>query len=199
MSGDTDDLIGEIMNVYDFDKTIYDGDSTADFYLFSLKRHKRIVTLAPSLFGAVVRFYVFKKGSKTDFKQVMYRFLRFCDIDRDVSDFWEINQKKIKKYYLEQKKSDDVIISASPEFLLEPIADKLGISALMASRVDKHTGIYDGVNCHGKEKVRRFYEKFPDGRIDEFYSDSYSDSPLAEIADKAYLVKKEELTEWVFK
>ncbi len=199
MSGDTDDLIGEIMNVYDFDKTIYDGDSTADFYLFSLKRHKKIVTLAPSLFGAVVRFYVFKKGSKTDFKQVMYRFLRFCDIDRDVSDFWEINQKKIKKYYLEQKKSDDVIISASPEFLLEPIADKLGISALMASRVDKHTGIYDGVNCHGKEKVRRFYEKFPDGRIDEFYSDSYSDSPLAEIADKAYLVKKEELTEWVFK
>ena len=199
MSGDTDDRIGEIMNVYDFDKTIYDGDSTADFYLFSLKRHKRIVTLAPSLFGAVVRFYVFKKGSKTDFKQVMYRFLRFCDIDRDVSDFWEINQKKIKKYYLEQKKSDDVIISASPEFLLEPIADKLGISALMASRVDKHTGIYDGVNCHGKEKVRRFYEKFPDGRIDEFYSDSYSDSPLAEIADKAYLVKKEELTEWVFK
>ena len=187
------------MNVYDFDKTIYDGDSTADFYLFSLKRHKRIVTLAPSLFGAVVRFYVFKKGSKTDFKQVMYRFLRFCDIDRDVSDFWEINQKKIKKYYLEQKKSDDVIISASPEFLLEPIADKLGISALMASRVDKHTGIYDGVNCQGKEKVRRFYEKFPDGRIDEFYSDSYSDSPLAEIADKAYLVKKEELTEWVFK
>ena len=199
MSGDTDDLIGEIMNVYDFDKTIYEGDSTADFYLFSLKRHKKIVTLAPSLFGAVVRFYVFKKGSKTDFKQVMYRFLRFCDIDRDVSDFWEINQKKIKKYYLEQKKSDDVIISASPEFLLEPIADKLGISALMASRVDKHTGIYDGVNCHGKEKVRRFYEKFPDGRIDEFYSDSYSDSPLAEIADKAYLVKKEELTEWVFK
>ena len=30
------------MNVYDFDKTIYDGDSTADFYLFSLKRHKGI-------------------------------------------------------------------------------------------------------------------------------------------------------------
>ena len=29
------------MNVYDFDKTIYDGDSTADFYLFSLRRHKK--------------------------------------------------------------------------------------------------------------------------------------------------------------
>ena len=30
------------MNVYDFDKTIYYGDSTADFYLFCLKRHKKI-------------------------------------------------------------------------------------------------------------------------------------------------------------
>ena len=57
------------MNVYDFDKTIYDGDSTADFYLFSLGRHKKILTLAPSLFGAFVRFYVFKKGSKTEFKE----------------------------------------------------------------------------------------------------------------------------------
>ena len=86
------------MNVYDFDKTIYSGDSTADFYLFSLKRHKKIITLAPSLLGSVIKFYVFKKGTKTDFKQVMYRFLRYCDIDKDVNDFWEINQSKIKKY-----------------------------------------------------------------------------------------------------
>lgn len=187
------------MNVYDFDKTIYNGDSTADFYLFSLKRHKKILTLAPSLLGSVIKFYVFKKGTKTDFKQVMYRFLRYCDIDRDIADFWEINQIKIKKYYMNQKKSDDVIISASPEFLLEPIVKKLDINTLMASRVDKHTGLYDGINCHGKEKVRRFYEVFPDGKIDEFYSDSYSDTPLAEIADKAYIVKGEALSEWIFK
>ena len=46
------------MNVYDFDKTIYYGDSTADFYLFCLKRHKKILTLAPSLLGAFLKFYV---------------------------------------------------------------------------------------------------------------------------------------------
>ena len=27
-------------NIYDFDKTIYDGDSTVDFFLFCLKREK---------------------------------------------------------------------------------------------------------------------------------------------------------------
>ena len=69
----------------------------------------------------------------------------------------------------------------------------------MASRVDRQTGFYDGINCHGKEKVRRFYEVFPDGKIDEFYSDSYSDSPLAEIADKAFMVNGEKVTKWVFK
>lgn len=187
------------MNVYDFDNTIYKGDSTADFYLFSLKRHKKIFMLAPSLLGAVIKLYVFKKGTKTEFKEVMYRFLRYCDIDRDVADFWETHQCNIKKFYLDQQKNDDVIISASPEFLLEPIIKKLRIKSLMASPVDKHSGKHNGINCHGKEKVRRFYEVYPDGKIDEFYSDSYSDTPLAEIADKAYIVKGEELSEWVFK
>lgn len=187
------------MNVYDFDKTIYNGDSTADFYLFALKRHKKIITLAPSLLGSVMRFYVFKKGTKTEFKQVMYRFLRYCDIDRDIADFWAVNRNKIKQYYLKQKREDDVIISASPEFLLEPIINELNIGTLMASKVDKHTGVYDGINCHGKEKVRRFYEAFPGCKIDEFYSDSYSDTPLAEIAEKAYIVKGEDFSEWEFK
>ena len=39
----------------------------------------------------------------------------------------------------------------------------------MASKVDMHSGKYSGVNCHGKEKVKRFYEAFPDGKIDNFY------------------------------
>ena len=66
----------------------------------------------------------------------------------------------------------------------------------MASKVDKKTGKYEGINCHGKEKVRRFYEMFPNGKIDDFYSDSYSDSPLAEISKKAFLVKGDELKDW---
>ena len=70
------------MNVYDFDKTIYDGDSTADFYIFSLKRHKKILLLAPSLIGAFLKFYVFKIGTKTQFKEKMYKFLKYCDIQK---------------------------------------------------------------------------------------------------------------------
>ena len=50
-----------------------------------------------------------------------------------------------------------------------------------------------------KEKVRRFYEEFPDGKIDEFYSDSYSDTPLAEIAKTAYMVDGSNISQWLYK
>lgn len=184
------------MNAYDFDKTIYNGDSTADFYLFSLRRHPKILTLAPSLLKAYVRFYVRKQGTKTEFKETMYRFLRYCDVSADTTDFWERNKHKLKDFYLQQKKSDDVIISASPEFLLLPICRELGIRQLIASVVDPCTGKYSGVNCHGEEKVRRFREQFPQATVDKFYSDSRSDAPMAKIAKKAYLVKKDTVVPW---
>lgn len=184
------------MNAYDFDKTIYDGDSTADFYIFCLKRHKGIILLAPSLLCAFCKFYIFRRGTKTQFKEKMYKFLQKCDIDRDVEDFWDKNSCKIKSFYFEQKKCDDVIISASPEFLLEPICEKLKINSLIASKVDRHSGKYTGINCHGKEKVRRFYEHFGKIEIEEFYSDSKSDTPMAEISKKAFLVDGGIISEW---
>ena len=184
------------MNCYDFDKTIYDGDSTRDFYLFCLKRHKGIVKTFPSLIKAFTKFYICKKGEKTEFKEKMYRFLHYVDVENDITDFWKSHKKNIKDWYYKQQKADDVIISASPEFLLKPICKELGIKYLMASKVDKNTGLYDGINCHGKEKVRRFYRMFPNGEIEKFYSDSYSDSPLADISKKAFLVKGNELKNW---
>ena len=134
---------------------------------------------------------------KTKFKQRFYKFFTSVkDIDKTVEEFWAEHKKNIKPFYADTQKEDDVIISASPYFLLEPIIKELGIKHLMASNVDRYTGVYDGINCHGKEKVRRFYEVFPEGEIDDFYSDSLSDSPLAEISKRAYLVKDFDLLPW---
>ena len=66
----------------------------------------------------------------------------------------------------------------------------------MASRVDKTTGKYTGENCYGEEKVKRFYEVFQKEKIDTFYSDSLSDTPLKEISKNAYIVQKEKIIEW---
>lgn len=186
------------MNVYDFDNTIYKGDSTFDFYIFSLKRHKKILLLVPSLFAGFLKFYLFKKGTKTDFKENMYKFLKYCNIETDLIDFWKSHKTNIKSFYLKQQKEDDIIISASPKFLLSPICEELNIKYLIASEVNEKNGKYSGINCHGKEKVRRFYECFRKQNIDEFYSDSYSDTPLAEISKKAFIVKDNIISDWKF-
>lgn len=185
------------MNVYDFDKTIYKDDSTVDFYFFSLKRHPSIALLLPSLLYAAL-LWSLGKINKTAFKERFYKFLtKIDDIDSELELFWDLHERKIKDFYKKTQKADDVIISASPEFLLKPICARLGIQYLFASRVDKKTGRYDGVNCWGEEKVNRFYSAFgKDAVIDEFYSDSLSDTPLSDISKKSYIVTGENRVPW---
>ena len=184
------------MNIYDFDKTIYDGDSTAAFIKYCAKRYKRAyVTIIPTLWA----YFLYMLGiyTKTRFKEKMYRFLKYVpDIDSAVTDFWDGHEGNILDYYIAQHRDSDIIISASPEFLLRPIGDRLGIHKLIASRVDKHTGRSTGENCWGEEKVIRLRDETGITHCDEFYSDSKSDQPLADIADKAYIVRRNTLVPW---
>ena len=183
------------MNVFDFDGTIYDGDSTKDFFFYCLKRFKHIRGhIFPVIwYGAGFGLRIVKKKI---FKQKLLSFVaKIDDIDSAVLDFWKIYKKNIKKFYMEMKQDTDIIISASPEFLLKPICDELGVY-MMGTRVSNKTGMFDGENCHGQEKVRRLHEVFPNAEIDEFYSDLYCDTPLARLAKKAYIVKGEKLTPW---
>jgi phosphoserine phosphatase len=102
----------------------------------------------------------------------------------------------IKEFYIKARQDSDVVISASPEFLLRPVCDSLNIKNLIASRVDKNTGRYSGENCWGAEKLRRLREEMGNASVREFYSDSLSDAPLAEIAETAYIVRGENIIPW---
>jgi phosphoserine phosphatase len=139
---------------------------------------------------------MFKKMDKTAFKERMYRFLHLVNIEKDLPEFWEHKSKKIKKWYIDQKQADDLVISASPFFLLSPICKHLGILQPIASLVDPKTGKYTGLNCHGAEKLRRFNALQGNPQIKKFYSDSYSDTPLALAAKEAYYVKGNKITRW---
>ena len=137
------------------------------------------------------------KKDKQRFKQHMFGYLNdLPDPEKEVSAFWDRNIRRVKPYYLQGKRDDDVIISASPLFLVAPAMARLGVKGVIASPVDMFSGVYGGPNCHGKEKVRRFNEEYPGVVIDEFYSDSLSDAPLAHLARKAFLVKGSELLPW---
>lgn len=183
------------MNVFDFDETIYSGDSTRAFIFWCFRHYPKTLLYLPLIGCASVRYYTFHIGTKTEFKEKMYRFLKAIKGDEDVERFWDEKISGIKAFYHEIHRDDDVIISASPEFLLKPLEEKLHITVI-ASKVDIHTGRYDGLNCYHAEKVKRFRELYPDGKIESFYSDSYSDEPLALLADKAYIVDGDNLIDW---
>ena len=185
----------EKVNVYDWDKTIFPKDSTATFYLWCILRYPKILKALPAVLKLLPAYF---RGqiSKTRIKEVFYGFLRYVpNIDHAVNRFWTKKFPKINRWYLDHQRSDDIVISASPEFLIAVPAERLGVR-LLASRVDKLTGKTEGENCWGAEKVRRLHEAYPDVEIAAFYSDSRSDSPLAELADVAYLVKGEKLLPW---
>ena len=183
------------MNVFDFDNTIFDGDSTFRFVRFCMKKHPRALLYLPHIGFASMRYYTFRVGTKTQFKEKMYSFLKACDAQNDVEAFWRENLSRIKPFYRGIHRADDLIISASPEFLLKPLEKLLGVTVI-ASRVSPADGKTTGENCYHEEKVRRFHERVPDGVIDDFYSDSYSDEPLAKLAARAFIVEGETIIPW---
>lgn len=184
------------MNVYDFDGTIYSGDSTIDFYFWELKKHPVIMKAFCKQVMGVLKYAV-KMIDKTGMKSEFFSFLKYIDsVDEDVALFWEENEDKIENWYIEQKEVSDVVISASPEFLLEPICTKLHIADLIATNVDKSTGKIYGENCRGEEKVKRFSTKYKNMNVEKFYSDSRSDAPMASLANEAYFIKKGKIESW---
>ena len=117
------------MNVYDFDQTIYHGDSTVDFYLYCVRHRPLMIYSWPGTAAAFV-LYQAKIINKTQFKRQMYQFLRAVgDTEQLVEKFWDSHINKIKSWYTQDtQREDDVIISASPEFLLRPACRRLGIA-----------------------------------------------------------------------
>ena len=185
------------MNVYDFDGTIYAGDSTLDFYKFCLKRHPSIIVCLPRQISSFV-LYKTRIINKLQFKEDFFCFLKkLTDVNQDIDCFWDYHEIKIKTWYRKQMCYDDIILSASPDFLLEEICRRLNIKALIATKIDKNTGRFNSKNCYGEEKVIRLKKDMPNIKIQCFFSDSYSDTPVAKIAEKAFLVKGEKVIKWV--
>ena len=184
-----------MINGYDFDETIYDGDSSVNFYLFCLKKNKKVLKQLPTQIKGLIK-YKTKKIEKTEFKEYVFSFLKHIDnVDQYVEEFCKENYKKIKSWYFDQQEKTDVIISASPEFLLKPLEKQLKVK-IIGSKVDKKTGKFDGKNCHDYEKIVRYEKEMKKkNNIKRFYSDSIkADGPMFEYAEEAFLVKGNNIT-----
>jgi len=180
------------MNVYDFDNTIYKGESAVHFFFFCLKHDFRLIRFVPLIFTKLIKYklclisgeeltaYVEKYAS--DF------FLCFENLDKMVSDFWDRNMKNIKDFYIKQKTPDDIILSASFSFLLEDITHRLGVKKLVCSVLDRDSRKITQL-CFRENKVNVFKSLCPDCKNITFYTDSLNDKAMIDFAEHAYFVK----------
>ncbi len=179
----------EKISLYDFDGTIYKGHSSIDFFAFCIARYPKILKYVPK---NLVDLYKIKKH----ILNLQYSRTNYCeflkdieDIDSLVEEFWKLHRHKIKPWYLERKKENDVIITASPLFLVKYICDDLGIHNLIASDIDKKTGNLVGSYCFNGEKIKIFNHAYPDAEVEECYTDNVvHDAPLLSLAKNKYQV-----------
>ena len=178
------------MNLYDFDNTIIKGDSSIKFIKYSLVRHP--IMLSITSFKALKEYI--KGSSLGNVKSELFSFVKkLPDLDSYINKFILKNKKHIKKFYLERQKENDVVISASFDFIIIPFCHSIGIKNVIATKYDTKKGCIIGKNCKGEEKVKRFRKVYSNAKVFEAYSDSLSDTPMFILAKKAYLVKNEQI------
>ena len=190
------------MRVFDFDGTIYDGESLFDLYLYSARHDPKVFRfIAP-----VLRYAVKYKLGRATLEQMEYgvgrmaeayltelnRSRRVASVEQLVNDFWDRNYPRIKPWY--QPEPDDVILTASFDLTVGEACRRLGVRNLVASKVDLETMRVTYLNFN-TNKARRFRELYgPDAVVDEFYTDSKFDQPMIDMARRAFMVKGDTIT-----
>ena len=185
--------------VYDFDKTIYNGETSTDFMLFFLKRNPKYIM---RLCNVLYSLFYYKKDLKKS-KEIFFRILNGVNIEflkEEINEFWKVKKEKIFSWVydeiLENKKVADelILISATPSIFLEKISKELGFDKLLATEFENTNKLFDskikGANCKGKEKVNRLNEYIDNYTILKFYSDSMSDKPLFDLAGEKIFINK---------
>lgn len=175
--------------IYDFDKTIYSKETSMAFMFFFLKRHRSLIP--KFILNLTIILFNIKDLKKV--KNIFFSIFKGMDIENDINLFWEKEMKNIYPYFFEEIKENRkdadllILLSASPDFLLEPIYKKLGFDILISTKYSNFTLI--GKNCKKDEKLKRLNEL---GNFDVlcFYSDSLSDLPLFNIAKKKISINK---------
>ena len=187
------------VDLYDFDKTLVPFDSGTKFVLFCLCRYPWIAPLMLPV-GIAMLLGALKIISWTAFKKICFSFMPFIPRERAVKEFWDKHEKLVFPWFKERSR-EAVVVSASPDFLLEEIQKRLGFEGLICSRHNVKTGAIKGKNCRAEEKVNRFLKEYGDVRVCDVYSDSIkNDKPLFSLAEeRCFQIINGEKTEFDFK
>lgn len=185
------------MNVYDFDNTIYNGESTVDFFLFCLKKKKSLIFQLPKIIFCAI-LYKLRLLTQTTLLNVVGSMSKLfiqnsINMDDLTNEFWIKNKVKLKTNFLENLNQEDIIITATPFFIIEKIKKELKTEHIIASDFDYRTGVFKFL-CYKDNKFIEFKKRYPTVKIKNFFTDSYNDKSIINISENAFLVKKDKIT-----
>ena len=179
------------MQAFDFDDTLYKGESTFDFALFVIKKNKRLIKHLPGILRALGAYKLClwdEDKFLRELEKYTKVFLENKDLLKELTqEFWLSHEKNLYLNMLEKVKFNDVIITASPEFLMMGIKDRLNTKHILCTKIDFDKGKITWLNF-GKNKVLCFKKVYKNKKIKNFYTDSYNDKPFMDFSDNVYLV-----------
>ncbi len=185
------------IDIYDFDKTIVPFDSGSLFCVYCLLHYPYLFLVLP-FFVPVLLIALILMLTKvirfTDFKKLCFLFVALIPLKKAVKGFWDKYDCKVHKWFYDRKRYA-VVISASPDFLLDEIQKRLGFDKLICTRHNSKTGIIIGENCRDEEKVNRLYQEFDKDSINviDVYSDSLThDKPIFSLGKNCYHIVNSE-------
>ncbi len=182
------------MNAYDFDNTIYDGESIFDFFIFALKKDIWLIKFFPLVLFRLIEYKLNLLKIEKIYQTceiIINSFFKHYNLNYDelIEEFWKLNHKKLKQQFLEMLKEDDLIITGCPNFLINYIKDELKVKNIICTDFDLKNKKVNFI-CFNKNKVIAYKNKFKNKKINKFYTDSLADIPFMELSSEVYLVNK---------
>jgi HAD superfamily hydrolase (TIGR01490 family) len=185
---------------FDFDGTITRKDSLLEFIRFTKGNASYYSGFFLHLPHAIA--YKLKWMGNQAFKEKMlqyfYKGTSLNDFLHQCNSFSRLVLPKIVRpkameeiNRLQREGVKVVIVTASPEEYLKCWADPLNIQVIgsrMEVKDQKMTGKLHGLNCHGKEKVRRILQHY---KLEEYepvyaYGDTKGDLPMLKLAAQTF-------------
>jgi hypothetical protein len=182
-----------LIDVYDFDRTIFKHDTYTEFLRYACRRRPWLWPLLLfTLLGGLLML-LFPWDPRLG-KRVSFIPMRLLRAPRMMDDFWaEMDRRGWIAPWFRPRENDVpvVICTASPRFMVEPLLKGMReVYCLVATELDPWTLRFYGRNNRGREKVRRLRRLFPHSQVRIACSDSIRhDRALLRIAKHPILVR----------
>ena len=184
----------QLIDVYDFDRTIFKYDTYSEFFRYVCTRHHpwMWVLLIFPLVGFLLMLLMpwdVRLG-----KTVTFIPIRLMNAPELMEEFWAEMARRgwIAPWFRPRENDVPVVVcTASPRFMVEPLLQgALQVDCLLATELHPRTLRFTGRNTRGGEKARRIRAHFPGCQVRIAGSDSVNhDRALLKMALQPTLVR----------